>query len=96
MSDELKKKVGRLFCDTAAGQCGDDFFCEQCLGGADEAIVLIRAEVLEEAAKVADDLSDRWTKEWRAGLKADSRLEALSDGADDVAFAIRALKEERT
>ena len=54
MSDELKKKVARLFCDTAAGQCGDDFFCEQCLGGADEAIGLIRAEVLEEAAKVAD------------------------------------------
>jgi ethanolamine ammonia-lyase large subunit len=50
MSDELKKKVARLFCDTAAGQCGDDFFCEQCLGGADEAIAL----VLEEAAKVAD------------------------------------------
>ena len=54
MSDELKKKVARLFCDTAAGQCGDDFFCEQCLGGADEAIGLIRADTLEEAAKVAD------------------------------------------
>ena len=50
MSDELRKQVARLFCDTAAGQCGGDFFCEQCLGGADEAISL----VLEEAARAAE------------------------------------------
>lgn len=60
--------------------------------GMTAALEAVVAMVLEEAAKVADELSDRWTKEWRAGLKADSRLEALSDGADDVAFAIRALK----
>jgi predicted phage gp36 major capsid-like protein len=70
--------------------------------GADEierlraATDLVRAETLEEAARVADELSDRWTKEWRAGLKADSRLEALSDGADDVAFAIRVKKGKPT
>lgn len=52
MSDELKKKVARLFCDTAAGQCGNDFFCEQCLGGADAAIAL----ALEKAAQAAESI----------------------------------------
>ena len=53
MSDELRKQVARLFCDTAAGQCGGDFFCEQCLGGADAAIAL----VLEEAAQAAERIT---------------------------------------
>ena len=92
MSDELREKVAMVNC---AGDQWDKpckVPCVDCLREADAAIAL----VLEEAAKVADDLSDRWTKEWRAGLKGDSRLEALSDGADDVAFAIRALKTQTT
>lgn len=48
--------------------------------------------VLEEAAKVADAASDRWHKEWRAGHKSSTHLEGKSDGADEIASAIRALK----
>jgi hypothetical protein len=56
------------------------------------AIDLIRAEVLEEAAGVADALEDALSDEWRKGLKCDSHLEGKSDGAGEVAAAIRALK----
>ena len=45
----------------------------------------------EEAAKVAADLADKWAGEWREGLKCDSYLEGKSDGADEVAEAIRTL-----
>ena len=55
------------------------------------AIDIIRAEVLEEAARVAEKMSDDWVTEWRRTLKADSHMEGMSDGADDVAAAIRAL-----
>jgi len=47
---------------------------------------------LEEAARVADEKEDEWTVQWRAGLKADSHLEGKSDGACEIAAAIRALK----
>jgi hypothetical protein len=60
---------------------------------ANEAIDLIRAEVLEEAARVADALEDSLATEWREGHKCDSHLEGKSDGAHEVAAAIRALKE---
>lgn len=91
MSDERRPLLMRVL---DAMQEADNYYVSA--DQAQVAIALIRAETLEKAAKVADDLSDRWTKEWRAGLKADSRLEALSDGADDVAFAIRALKTQTT
>jgi hypothetical protein len=48
--------------------------------------------VLEEAAKVAEAKADEWSTEWRKGLKCDIHLEGKSDGADDVAAAIRAMK----
>jgi hypothetical protein len=88
MSDELKKKVARLFCDTAAGQCGDDFFCEQCLGGADEAIGLIRADALEEAARVVSRMPSP-SSEWMA----EELLRALGGFANPVPAAIRAMKD---
>ena len=95
MSDELKKKVARLFCDTAAGQCGDDFFCEQCLGGADEAIGLIRAEVLEEAARVVALMPRTYDKIKQdhdvLGMKGTWTF-TLNNGPAECAAAIRALK----
>lgn len=44
-----------------------------------------------DAAKVAEELANKWSVVWRKGLKCDSHLEGMSDGADDVADAIRAL-----
>jgi hypothetical protein len=55
------------------------------------------AEVAEEVAKereacaaVCGELTDRWTREWRAGLKVSTHLEGMSDGADECAEALRA------
>jgi len=43
----------------------------------------------ERNAKVAERMSDEWATEWRKGRKCDTHLEGMSDGADDVAAAIR-------
>jgi hypothetical protein len=51
------------------------------------------AVALEEAAKLAEAKCDEWATVWRNGLKCDSHMEGKSDGADDIAAAIRALKE---
>lgn len=57
----------------------------------------LRAEVeklraaLEEAAKLADAKADEWATVWRNRMKADSHMEGQSDGADEIAAAIRAL-----
>ena len=61
---------------------------------ADAAIDLIRAETLEAAARVADEKEDEWTLQWRAGFKVNGHLEGKSDGACEIAAAIRALKGE--
>jgi hypothetical protein len=56
--------------------------------------VLARAAIaiaLEEAARVAEAKADEWATEWRKGLKCDSYLEGMSDGADEAAAAIRAM-----
>lgn len=53
-----------------------------------------RTEMRERAVTLCRERAERLFKEYRAGLKADSRLEALSDGADDCADAIRALAVE--
>ena len=50
------------------------------------------AVVLEEAAKLAEAKADEWATVWRNGLKCDSHMEGMSDGADEIASAIRALK----
>ena len=49
--------------------------------------------VLEEAAKLAEAKADEWATVWRNRMKADSHMEGQSDGADEIASAIRALKE---
>jgi hypothetical protein len=92
MSDELKKKVARLFCDTAAGQCGDDFFCEQCLGGADE----VTAICMEEAARVVALMPRTYDKIKQdhdvLGMKGTWTF-TLNNGPAECAAAIRALKD---
>jgi hypothetical protein len=50
-------------------------------------------ESIERCAKVADNKEYEWTRQWRAGHKADSHLEGMSDGAGEVATAIRGLVE---
>lgn len=59
------------------------------------AIALIRAEALEEATLVADRMSREWATEWHRTLKVDEHMEGMSDGADDVAAAIRAMKDKQ-
>ena len=48
-------------------------------------------EMRERAATACGHYAEQLAMEWRAGLKASSRLEALSDGADDCAGFISAL-----
>ena len=54
----------------------------------------IRAEALEESAKLAEAKGDEWATVWRNGLKCDSHMEGMSDGADEIAAAIRAMIKE--
>lgn len=56
------------------------------------AIDLIRAEALEEAARVADAIENKLTEQWKAGYKVCDYTQGASDGANDCAAAIRALK----
>ena len=50
--------------------------------------------VLEEAAKLAEAKADEWATVWRNRMKADSHMEGKSDGADEIASAIRAMIKE--
>lgn len=52
-------------------------------------------EAIEAAAKVADHWSNEWSKEWRRQFKVEEHLEGMSDGADEVATAIRSLRKEQ-
>ena len=52
------------------------------------------AVALEEAAKLAEAKADEWATVWRNGLKCDSHMEGMSDGADEIAAAIRAMIKE--
>ncbi len=108
MNNELVEAVARVISeqlgddwdDDVHALCGDDFQLtpdgakEACRSIAYAAIALIRPATLEEAAKVAEAMSDDWAAEWRENLKRDSHLEGMSDGAHDVAAAIRALKDK--
>lgn len=49
---------------------------------------------LEEAAKLAEAKADEWATAWRNRMKADSHMEGKSDGADEIAAAIRAMIKE--
>lgn len=95
MSDDLRERVARALNARCFDGCEDgeagfracvDPPCP-CRAAADAAIAI----VLEEAARCAEAKADEWATEWRKGMKCDSHLEGKSDGADDVATAIRAL-----
>ena len=58
------------------------------------AIALIRPATLEEAAKVCDVIEDKLTEQWKAGYKVCDYTQGASDGANDCAAAIRALKDK--
>ena len=100
MSEELVEAVARAMCRdrhpcwSIVGEIFErdhDGQATEFRGYARAAIALIRPATLEEAAKVAEAMSDDWDAEWRENLKRDSHLEGMSDGAHDVAAAIRAL-----
>lgn len=105
MSDELREKVARAICQEQCAFYGEPSCwdvaggpspqCDEpgCQAFADAAIALIWNEAMEEAARVADTLEDALSVEWRKGLKCDSHLEGRSDGAGEVAAAIRARKK---
>ena len=98
MSDELRERLVARIKETRPDACvasslegwSHDVFD---LYIADAAIALIWNEAMEEAAKVADTLEDALSVEWRKGLKCDSHQEGRSDGAGEVAAAIRARKK---
>lgn len=54
-----------------------------------KAIAVIRAVVLEEVAKLAETKADEWDTLWRNRFKNDSHIKGMSDGAHDIASAIR-------
>ena len=58
------------------------------------AVNLVRAETLEEAAKACDVIEDKLTQQWKAGYKVCDYTQGASDGANDCAAAIRAMKGE--
>ena len=55
----------------------------------------IRREALEEAAKKCDVIENKLTEQWKAGHKICDYTQGASDGANDCAAAIRALKEKQ-
>jgi hypothetical protein len=80
MTDPLAK-VQRAICDEMPMDIG----LYDCKEAARAAIAIIT----QECAKLAEEIAYEYIKEWRAGFKSDSYLEGKSDGADEVAYAIR-------
>ena len=90
MSDELRERVAKYFCSAAEGKrwgCGEPKCW--CYIQASGAIALIRAEVLEEAAKVAEM---SWCAPNVMYYSEEDERKANSC-AFEAAAAIRALKE---
>jgi hypothetical protein len=54
-----------------------------------EILAVVIPAIAQECAKLAEEIAYEYIKEWRAGFKSDSYLEGKSDGADEVAYAIR-------
>ena len=81
--DELRERVAVAIMQSGAGPTYGDTLRTM----ADAAI----AVVLEEAAKIAEAKGDEWATVWRNRMKADSHMEGKSDGADEIAAAIRAM-----
>lgn len=78
MSDDLVERVSRLYEDKWG--VADYWLARAAI-----------AVVLEEAAKLAEAKADEWATVWRNRFKVDSHMEGKSDGADEIAAAIRAL-----
>ena len=91
---ELKEKVVAAIRDAWNNASNDGNPISYYLADAAIAVARpsIRVEALEEAAKLAEAKADEWATVWRNGLKCDSHMEGMSDGADEIASAIRALK----
>jgi hypothetical protein len=72
---DLRERVARKICMAVdIGVCeADDEVCPTCLAEADAAIAIIRAETLEEAARVADEFGDC------AGFEVAEAIRALKD-----------------
>lgn len=56
---------------------------------------LIAAAERERCARVADAKEDEYETSYRAGLKSSQHLQGMSDGAGEVAAAIRALGDDK-
>lgn len=56
---------------------------------------LIAAQERERCARVADAKEDEYETSYRAGLKSSQHLQGMSDGAGEVAAAIRALGDDK-
>jgi hypothetical protein len=78
---DLLAKVQRAICDEMPMDIGF-YYCKQAARAA-------IAVIAQECAKLAEEIAYEYLKEWRAGFKSDSHLEGKSDGADEVADAIR-------
>ena len=61
---------------------------------ATKAIIVVRAVALEDAAKLAEAKADEWATVWREGWKCSDHMQGESDGADEIAAAIRAMIKE--
>lgn len=94
MSEQLVEAVARAIeqqmYTTIIGKPGENMYSHV----ARAAIALIRPAVLEEAAKVCDVIEDKLTEQWKAGYKVCDYTQGASDGANDCAAAIRALKDK--
>ena len=90
---ELKEKVVAAIRDAWNNASNDGNPISYYLADAAIAVARpsIRVEALEEAAKLAEAKADEWATAWRNGLKCDSHMEGMSDGADEIASAIRAM-----
>lgn len=84
----------------ADGVCVGDHVAESLADEAADKIAALRAalstaraDALEEAAKLAEAKADEWATVWRNRFKVDNHMEGKSDGAGEIAAAIRKLIE---
>ena len=92
MSDDLVEKV-----IDAMSNCGSETVGSRMARAAIAVLrPALRAEALEEAAKVCDAIEDRLTEQWKANYKVCDYTQGASDGANDCAAAIRGLVKEPT
>ena len=94
--DELRDKVAiaidTAICTGDQSSVAMELTSEEIKTLADAAIAM----ALEEAAKLAEAKADEWATVWRNRFKTDSHMEGKSDGADEIAAAIRAMIKENS